>query len=152
MMKINPIQLAVSCLIISFHLAAASPEEDRRGKRLAPALYILGDSLVDSGNNNLLPTLAKANFKPYGVTFFRGPTGRFTNGRTVADFIGIYIYIYRALESKEKGKLIKCISDISFSANQNPSCCRSSSLQLSFLGCHILHRTWISGDCCRRRG
>ncbi|XP_052205202.1 GDSL esterase/lipase 7-like [Diospyros lotus] len=91
-MKINPVQLAVSCLIISFHLlAAASPEEDHRGKLLAPALYILGDSLVDSGNNNLLPTLAKANFKPYGVTFCRGPTGRFTNGRTVADFIAEFL-------------------------------------------------------------
>lgn len=54
----------------------------------APALYVLGDSLVDSGNNNLLPTLAKADFLPYGANFPRGPTGRFTNGRTTVDFIG----------------------------------------------------------------
>lgn len=63
-------------------------------RRPVPALYVFGDSLFDSGNNNLLPTLAKANFLPYGVNFGRGPTGRFTNGRTVADFIGIYIHIY----------------------------------------------------------
>lgn len=66
---------------------------------LAPALYVFGDSLVDSGNNNFLPTLAKANYAPYGMNFEKGPTGRFTNGRTVADFIGIYqlnywIFIY----------------------------------------------------------
>ncbi|GMH04388.1 hypothetical protein Nepgr_006227 [Nepenthes gracilis] len=54
---------------------------------LAPALYVFGDSLFDSGNNNHLPTLARANYKPYGVDFAGGVTGRFTNGRTVADFI-----------------------------------------------------------------
>lgn len=55
---------------------------------LAPALYVMGDSLFDSGNNNLLPTLAKANYMPYGHNFARGCSGRFTNGRTVVDFIG----------------------------------------------------------------
>ncbi|WRX20009.1 GDSL lipase/esterase - like 10 [Theobroma cacao] len=34
-------------------------------KPLAPALYVFGDSLFDSGNNNHLPTLAKANYPPY---------------------------------------------------------------------------------------
>lgn len=56
---------------------------------LAPALYVFGDSLLDSGNNDFLPTLAKANYFPYGADFPKGSTGRFTNGRTVADFIGI---------------------------------------------------------------
>ncbi|KAF8009508.1 hypothetical protein BT93_J0494 [Corymbia citriodora subsp. variegata] len=54
---------------------------------LAPALYIFGDSLVDSGNNNQLPTLARANFLPYGSNFSGGVTGRFTNGRTVFDVL-----------------------------------------------------------------
>ena len=58
------------------------------GVPLAPALYVFGDSLFDSGNNNLLPTLCKANFPPYGVDFVKGPTGRFSNGRIVPDFIG----------------------------------------------------------------
>ncbi|KAI6700427.1 hypothetical protein NL676_014751 [Syzygium grande] len=56
---------------------------------LAPALYAFGDSLFDSGNNNLLPTLVKANFLPYGNNFPSGVTGRFTNGRTVVDFLGL---------------------------------------------------------------
>ncbi|BAF15545.1 Os04g0577300, partial [Oryza sativa Japonica Group] len=49
------------------------------------------DSLVDVGNNDYLVTLSKANAPPYGVDFaFSGgkPTGRFTNGRTIADVIG----------------------------------------------------------------
>ncbi|KAK6154968.1 hypothetical protein DH2020_009216 [Rehmannia glutinosa] len=56
-----------------------------------PALYVFGDSLFDNGNNNLLPTLAKADFSPYGINFDRGPTGRFTNGRTVVDFIAEFL-------------------------------------------------------------
>ncbi|XP_059294971.1 GDSL esterase/lipase 7-like [Lycium ferocissimum] len=58
---------------------------------LAPALYVFGDSIFDSGNNNLLPTLAKAGFKPYGSNFNGGATGRFTNGKTVADFIAEFL-------------------------------------------------------------
>ncbi|XP_062103239.1 GDSL esterase/lipase 7-like [Humulus lupulus] len=62
---------------------------------MASALYVFGDSLLDSGNNNLLPTLAKANYEPYGFNFkdgfIVGPTGRYTNGRTVADFIAEYL-------------------------------------------------------------
>ncbi|KAK7266637.1 hypothetical protein RIF29_19286 [Crotalaria pallida] len=58
---------------------------------IAPALYVFGDSLVDSGNNNKLMTLAKVNYRPYGADFPKGSTGRFTNGRTVADFIAEYL-------------------------------------------------------------
>ncbi|XP_050226886.1 GDSL esterase/lipase 7-like [Mercurialis annua] len=61
------------------------------GAPLAPALYIFGDSLSDDGNNNFLPTVAKANFLPYGEIFPAGATGRFTNGRTVADFIAEFL-------------------------------------------------------------
>ncbi|KAL0395279.1 UNVERIFIED_CONTAM: GDSL esterase/lipase [Sesamum latifolium] len=54
-----------------------------------PCFFIFGDSLVDSGNNNDLPTLAKVNYPPYGIDFPKGrPTGRFTNGGTTADFLG----------------------------------------------------------------
>ncbi|KAK7256543.1 hypothetical protein RIF29_29996 [Crotalaria pallida] len=52
-----------------------------------PGLFIFGDSLSDNGNNNNLATNAKSNFKPYGIDFPAGPTGRFTNGRTIIDII-----------------------------------------------------------------
>ncbi|KAJ0836801.1 putative triacylglycerol lipase [Helianthus annuus] len=58
------------------------------GEPQVPCLFIFGDSLVDSGNNNALTTAAKANYRPYGIDFPQGVTGRFTNGRTVADIIG----------------------------------------------------------------
>nr|GMD72735.1 GDSL esterase/lipase At1g71691-like [Ipomoea batatas] len=55
---------------------------------LVPAMFIFGDSLIDSGNNNNLLTLAKANYPPYGIDFTLGPNGRFSNGYTIVDAIG----------------------------------------------------------------
>jgi len=55
------------------------------------ASFIFGDSLVDAGNNNYIPSLSKANMTPNGIDFAASggmPTGRFTNGRTIADIIG----------------------------------------------------------------
>lgn len=54
-----------------------------------PAILVFGDSSVDSGNNNFIPTIAKSNFEPYGRDFQGGnlPTGRFSNGRIAPDFI-----------------------------------------------------------------
>ncbi|KAK4737565.1 hypothetical protein R3W88_001262 [Solanum pinnatisectum] len=51
------------------------------------ANFVFGDSLVDVGNNNYIPSLSKANFYPNGIDFGR-PTGRYTNGRTIVDIIG----------------------------------------------------------------
>ncbi|KAK8615174.1 hypothetical protein V6N13_068955 [Hibiscus sabdariffa] len=52
-----------------------------------PCYFVFGDSLSDNGNNNNLPTLAKVNYRPYGIDFPQGPTGRFCNGRNMHDFI-----------------------------------------------------------------
>nr|AFK47139.1 unknown [Lotus japonicus] len=57
------------------------------GNSQVPCLFIFGDSLSDSGNNNNLRTDARVNYYPYGIDFPAGPTGRFTNGRTVIDII-----------------------------------------------------------------
>ncbi|KAE9591357.1 hypothetical protein Lal_00038503 [Lupinus albus] len=57
------------------------------GESKVPCIFIFGDSLSDSGNNNNLATNAKSNFKPYGIDFPTGPTGRFTNGRNTIDII-----------------------------------------------------------------
>ncbi|KAJ8648296.1 hypothetical protein MRB53_001319 [Persea americana] len=58
-----------------------------------PALFIFGDSTVDPGNNNYIQTIAEnqANYPPYGQNgFFKGPTGRFSDGRVIVDFIAEY--------------------------------------------------------------
>lgn len=56
---------------------------------MVPAMYIFGDSLIDNGNNNDLTSFAKANYFPYGIDFNGGPTGRFSNGYTMVDEIGL---------------------------------------------------------------
>ncbi|KAM0945360.1 putative triacylglycerol lipase [Dioscorea sansibarensis] len=54
-----------------------------------PAVIIFGDSIMDTGNNNFLPTISKCNFPPYGKDFpGRRPTGRFSNGKVPSDLIG----------------------------------------------------------------
>lgn len=57
-----------------------------------PCLFIMGDSLFDNGNNNILFTLAKTNYLPYGIDYPLGPTGRFSNGKNVPDFLGPSTY------------------------------------------------------------
>ncbi|KAG4394266.1 hypothetical protein GLYMA_03G263900v4 [Glycine max] len=56
------------------------------------ALFVFGDSIFDVGNNNYINTTADnhANFFPYGETFFKYPTGRFSDGRVIPDFVAEY--------------------------------------------------------------
>ncbi|EOA24253.1 hypothetical protein CARUB_v10017495mg [Capsella rubella] len=76
-----------------------------------PALYVIGDSLVDSGNNNNLETRVKSNFPPYGSDFEGGKaTGRFSNGKTIADYIAIYyglplVPAYMGLSEEQKNNI-----------------------------------------------
>jgi len=80
--------IAALVLFLSFPLATATNHN-------VPAFFIFGDSLADAGNNNFIAnTTAKANFTPYGETFFHRPTGRFSNGRTAFDFIGIFVLLF----------------------------------------------------------
>ncbi|KAI4355382.1 hypothetical protein L6164_004162 [Bauhinia variegata] len=56
------------------------------------ALFVFGASVFDAGNNNYIRTSTdnQANFSPYGETFFKYPTGRFSDGRLIPDFIAEY--------------------------------------------------------------
>ncbi|XP_054795347.1 GDSL esterase/lipase At1g71250-like [Prosopis cineraria] len=74
-------------VVVVVNLMMVSLEVKAQTQRV-PALFVFGDSLVDVGNNNLLNTLAKSNYFPYGIDFRGGPTGRFSNGFNIADFIG----------------------------------------------------------------
>ncbi|CAM8885626.1 unnamed protein product [Rhodiola kirilowii] len=70
-----------------------------------PAVFIFGDSIFDTGNNNDLHTIVKANFRPYGRDFQGGqPTGRFSNGKVPSDFLvselGIKEYLPPYLDPK----------------------------------------------------
>ncbi|CAN6173645.1 unnamed protein product [Urochloa humidicola] len=62
-----------------------------RRPTMVPAMYVFGDSILDVGNDNYLPgaDVPRANMPYYGVDFPGGPrpTGRWSNGYNVADFI-----------------------------------------------------------------
>ncbi|KAJ0828131.1 putative sinapine esterase [Helianthus annuus] len=51
-----------------------------------------GDSLSDTGNIKHLGIITNQSFPsmflPYGQTFFHKPTGRFSDGRLIIDFLG----------------------------------------------------------------
>ncbi|PQM39792.1 GDSL esterase/lipase 2 [Prunus yedoensis var. nudiflora] len=76
----------VICLLI---ITTQSHGHSGLPKRHAP-LFILGDSVFEAGNNNYFNTTARANYKPYGETYFKYPTGRFSDGRQIPDFIAQY--------------------------------------------------------------
>ena len=74
------------CSLLVFFMVLSSVSG--QGSAKVPAMFIFGDSLIDNGNNNNLPSFAKANYFPYGIDFDGGPTGRFSNGYTMVDEIG----------------------------------------------------------------
>ncbi|KAJ4850644.1 hypothetical protein Tsubulata_023979 [Turnera subulata] len=76
--------LSVSLALLLLATRACTQRQGPQGPQV-PCFFIFGDSLVDNGNNNRLLTLARANYRPYGIDFPQGTTGRFTNGRTYVD-------------------------------------------------------------------
>ncbi|XP_021898218.1 GDSL esterase/lipase At5g18430-like isoform X2 [Carica papaya] len=62
--------------------------DDHMVKIECRAFFVFGDSLVDNGNNNYLLTTARADSPPYGIDYpTHQPTGRFSNGFNIPDFI-----------------------------------------------------------------
>lgn len=75
--------------VLFLALGLTSYAQDNTSTTLVPAIMTFGDSSVDVGNNNYLPTIFKANFPPYGRDFINHEaTGRFCNGKLATDLTG----------------------------------------------------------------
>ncbi|KAI3526238.1 hypothetical protein L1887_05482 [Cichorium endivia] len=76
-------------LLVSIMLILTSCKSSQGHFNKHAALFVFGDSLFDAGNNNYLNTTnkVKANFWPYGESYFHPPSGRFSDGRIIPDFI-----------------------------------------------------------------
>ncbi|CAN6573657.1 unnamed protein product [Malus baccata var. baccata] len=72
----------ISCLLNYDHSNSKPAYESQQR-----ALFVFGASLFDPGNDQYLNLSVAAMNWPYGETFFRHPTGRFSDGRLVPDFI-----------------------------------------------------------------
>jgi len=74
-----------STIIISLVSVVSLPNNES-----VPALFVFGDSILDTGNNDYIETFFKCNFPPYGEDFGgeNQPTGRFSNGLIPSDFLG----------------------------------------------------------------
>ncbi|CAI9763811.1 unnamed protein product [Fraxinus pennsylvanica] len=80
---------ALLVLSLSFLICISESVIESPKNNTIPALFVFGDSIVDTGNNNYINTIAKVNYPPYGQDFMGGkPTGRFSNGKVPSDFIG----------------------------------------------------------------
>ncbi|XP_022159636.1 GDSL esterase/lipase 1-like [Momordica charantia] len=100
----------VSCVVLGIlAMSCLSPHSCEPEPEPVP-LFVFGDSLYDVGINNYINTSAQANFPPYGETFFKFPTGRFSDGRVIPDFIAEYAnlplilpYLYPGIKDYVKG-------------------------------------------------
>ncbi|MCD9640917.1 hypothetical protein HAX54_026653 [Datura stramonium] len=82
-------QCSLFLLLITLAASFFSPSSAQT-KCNIKSVYQLGDSLADAGNVIRTPgatIIFHADRSPYGETFFRRPTGRFSNGRVITDFI-----------------------------------------------------------------
>ncbi|KAL9254935.1 GDSL esterase/lipase APG-like protein [Drosera capensis] len=97
----------LSSFVIILVLVLAA--ENINAQPLVPALIIFGDSSVDTGNNDYIHTLFKANYPPYGRDFIdKKATGRFCNGKLAtditADTLGFTSYPPSYLSPQAAGK------------------------------------------------
>jgi hypothetical protein len=80
---------AKAALLLLLLVLTATSGVARAAAPQVPAVIVFGDSTVDTGNNNQIPTPLRADFPPYGRDMPGGPraTGRFGNGRLPPDLI-----------------------------------------------------------------
>ncbi|KAK9052075.1 hypothetical protein SSX86_028703 [Deinandra increscens subsp. villosa] len=84
-----PLLLLLLLLCNCASLSAVEVESRNNNSSSRSMLFLFGDSFFDVGNNNYIntTTLDQSNFPPYGRTHFHFPTGRFSDGRIIPDFI-----------------------------------------------------------------
>ncbi|TYI12962.1 hypothetical protein ES332_A08G025100v1 [Gossypium tomentosum] len=101
-------KLLKSLEVVAISVLFVILQNSANAKPQVPCYFIFGDSLSDNGNNNNLNTLAKVNYSPYGIDFPKGPTGRFSNGKNMQDYIAEYLGFTRSMPpfAESKGENI----------------------------------------------
>ncbi|KAL1204591.1 GDSL esterase/lipase [Cardamine amara subsp. amara] len=127
-------KLIIFFLITLLTTLVSSKQQCRNFK----SIISFGDSITDTGNLlglSDLNNLPQAAFSPYGETFFHIPTGRFSNGRLIIDFIAEFLglpYVPPYYGSQ----------NVSFEKGVNFAVAGATALESSFLesrGIHYAH-------------
>ncbi|KAM1062357.1 hypothetical protein PS2_026464 [Malus domestica] len=90
---LNHKKIIICLSTLLFSIGFGSCGSDQTLSRRTAALFIFGDSTVDPGNNNHITTIPEnqAHYEPYGKNgFFETPTGRFSDGQIIVDYIAEY--------------------------------------------------------------
>ncbi|XP_024516563.1 GDSL esterase/lipase At4g01130 [Selaginella moellendorffii] len=82
----------LALLVLGSHAGAYAQEDHDRDRayKCFPAIFSLGDDWADTGNaRTLYPTdlEAQEEVSPYGMTFFKSPAHRLSDGRLMIDFL-----------------------------------------------------------------
>ncbi|CAH2034209.1 unnamed protein product [Thlaspi arvense] len=90
----SPLKKLISSflLIFSFSIFVVASSESRC--RHYTSIISFGDSIADTGNYLRLSDVnhpPQAAFLPYGETFFQTPSGRYSDGRLIIDFIAEFL-------------------------------------------------------------
>ncbi|CAH2047303.1 unnamed protein product [Thlaspi arvense] len=81
--------MKLQMLWLALILIAVETNAMKQGQNATiPALIVFGDSIMDTGNKNYIPTFLKCNFPPYAKDFPGSlATGRFSDGRVPSNLI-----------------------------------------------------------------
>ncbi|OWM73006.1 hypothetical protein CDL15_Pgr001120 [Punica granatum] len=66
-----------------------------------------------------MDTLAKANFPPFGIDYPDSPTGSFTNGKNVADLIGLLVIDQRCCSIGKNHGFLTCVPHLTPCKNRD---------------------------------
>ncbi|CAN6192570.1 unnamed protein product [Urochloa humidicola] len=117
----------VVTLVIALSMSLAFASSGGRPPAKVPAMYVFGDSTMDVGNNNYLQgDFPRANHPYYGVDFPGGarPTGRWSNGYNIADFVAKSMgfkrspsaYLSLTRNSSHRRLILKGLRGVSFAS------------------------------------
>ncbi|KQK14967.1 GDSL esterase/lipase At1g28600 [Brachypodium distachyon] len=82
------VAVAMTVLLLVFSQQAAAAPAPGKKNSCYKRLFSFGDSLIDTGNFIQYSTApGPVTRSPYGETFFGRPTGRWSDGRLIVDFI-----------------------------------------------------------------
>ncbi|KAM7468276.1 hypothetical protein LguiB_015838 [Lonicera macranthoides] len=93
-------------LLFSLFLTGYNGVEGRLGQHhRGHKLFVFGDSYSDTGNDNKTEVYSWS--VPYGITFPGNPTGRFSDGRVLTDFIAKFLGIKSPIPYEQRVGLAK---------------------------------------------